>query len=105
MQQEALTVEIKPEDFRDAPTGYTRPKCPLENAIQRMYPNSFVYVGHDRAVIGDLPNQIKYGISLKQWGRESTEWSIGIINDLSRRAKESLEGIPTVSLTLEPFIY
>jgi len=103
MEQQALTVEIKPEDFRDAPHGYSLPRCPLQNALIRMYPDTYIYVGHDTAVIEDLPNQKRYKIDTEKWGSPSGEWPSHTVTEISIKAKESLEGIPTVSLTLEPF--
>lgn len=104
MDRNVIKVDILPEDFRDAPHGYSLPRCPLANALQRMYPNTYIYVDHVKAVIGSLPKQAKYRIDLlDSWGGVKAQWPADKITEISVKAKESLEGIPTVSLTLEPY--
>jgi hypothetical protein len=102
-----LQVTIIPEDFRNAPRGYGAGReeegCVLQQALRRMYPNEYVQVGHDRAFIGKPPNQHVYSINIDEWGGIHAKYDADKINELSERAKISLEEIPTVSLTLPPY--
>lgn len=104
MEQETLKVEIIPEDFRNAPYGYGagagKDGCVLQQALMRMYPDGYVSVGPFNAFVGALPNQKRYEINLKEWGGSKAEFDPDLINELSKKAKNSLEGIPTLSLTL-----
>lgn len=103
MHRNVIEVDILPQDFAKSPLGYSNglgPEegCVLYQALKRIYPNKYVFVSAD---LLNVDKQI-FKIPTRQWGKDSFEFSIGIINELSRQAKKSLEGIPTVSLTLEP---
>ncbi len=105
---EKLEVTVIPEDFAKAPYGYAAGTgdqgCVLQQALRRIYPDQqYIHVGHDRVCIGALLEQRMYSINIDKWGSVIAEFSADRINELSWRAKKSLEGIPTVSLTLEQF--
>ena len=104
MEQETLVVEVLPEDFRSAPNGFVAGRgdkgCVLQQALRRMYPKTYIQVGPFSVKIGEFPNQVSYGINMRDWGGMKSDMQPDIINDLSARAKESLKDIPTVSVTL-----
>jgi len=108
MGSNVLEVEIIPEDFRDAPNGFRagtgKRGCVLQQALMRMFPDTYVQVSSHKLSIGTPPNQRSYNINvIEDWGGMSSRYPADEINRLSRLAKESLEGIPTVSLTLGTF--
>lgn len=103
MDRNVIKVDILPEDFAKAPHGYHNnytEGCVMFHALKRYFPDIHVYVGSQIAQIGID----KYRIP-KAWGFNTypSEFPVKKINELSKQAKESLEGIPTVSLTLEPY--
>jgi hypothetical protein len=108
-----LDVTITPEDFRNAPLGYINAPeggCVLWQALRRLYPKNYVSVGAWFVMIGDD----NYTINRAMWGHHEDDrfapeekhpngFSAEQITKLSNKAKESLEGIPTVTLTLNPY--
>lgn len=104
MDRDVIKVDILPEDFAKAPSGYANGTrvdegCVLHQALQRMYPEKNIHIS---AWALRLDGH-RYDIPFYQWGSKDGNFPIERINQLSRQAKESLEGIPTVSLTLEPY--
>ena len=106
---ETLEISIIPEDFKAAPTGYVHSTneggCVLWQALHRLYPGTILYVGTMFVEIGGET----YTIDNKVWGtysrlQKDAEYSPDEISELSTKAKESLEGIPTVTLKLTPHV-
>lgn len=113
---ENLEVTIIPEDFAKAPYGYHIYKdyeegpfggCVLYWALKRIFPEE------EKISVGATHAYIKgraYAIRRSEWGADvltqeflsPSGFSMQKINELSKKAKESLEGIPTVSLSLTP---
>lgn len=104
MDRNVITIEIIPEDFRAAPEGFQNGHndegCVLHQALKRMFPDEKITVRSFIAIVGEK----NYAIP-DEWGTfdPADPLSPGNITNLSRAAKESLEGIPTVSLTLTPY--
>src|SRR5258706_8458747 len=101
--EDIIKVIIKPEHFRDASAGYAHnwkdgkeTPCVLEVALAEMFPEKALWVGRYKASI----HAQRYNIPLEAWGDESGPYSPRIINKLSEKAKGSLDGIPTVEITL-----
>jgi hypothetical protein len=97
---ETIEVTVIPEDFRGAPMGYKAPYCVLHMTLKRLYPDRAISVGSAHVFIGES----KYNIDLGQWGIGNlidgfSHWTI---NELSEKAKKSLEGIPSKTLYLYP---
>lgn len=101
---EDLKITIIPEDFRNAPRGYENISlfkgCVLWQALKRLYPQEVaIEVGYKKAYIGGKG----YFIPVERtWGLDPSDYPAKLITELSQRAKESLEGIPTVELVLTP---
>lgn len=111
---ETLEVTILPEDFAKAPNGFYShidwqgyfTGCVLYWALKRALPEEIIDVGAHSARVGHR----SYKINRKMWGWDEitqeervSNFSMQKINELSRRAKQSLEGIPTVSLSLASY--
>lgn len=98
---EILEVQITPEDFKES-SGYISPwRCPLAIALQRMFPNKHICVGPSTVDIEDGQATLFYKINMQEWGATISPMNTVEIDRLIRAAKKDLEGIPTVSLTLE----
>lgn len=95
-----LEVTIIPEDFRNAPRGFVGPECVLKVALRRLFPSKSTFVGHSFVNLGGD----RYQIDTAQWGNGNVPdgFSANAINDFSARAKESLEGIPSKTIYLQP---
>jgi hypothetical protein len=99
-----IVVVVKPEHFRDAPNGYHNwdrkgsvCSCVLEVAAMDMFKYAEIETGaHMLRINKDLYNIPCYDM----WGGESSKYPISLINELSDRAKISLDGIPTVEVIL-----
>jgi hypothetical protein len=89
-----LLVDITPQDFREAKYFVSPWFCPLAIALKKLNPNEEISVGPTIADVGLQRYRIR-----SEWGVGS--YSIRWIDDVIKRAKESLDGIPTVSVTLE----
>lgn len=104
---EKLAVTIIPEDFRNAPNGYLAgfglKGCVLQQALMRLYPDQYVQVSSHSLAIGKLPNQKRYRIDTEDWGRGSKPdgFSSYTIDYYSKKAKESLDGIPSKTIYLQ----
>ena len=98
-----LEITITPEDFRDAPWGYSHP-CVLHMALVRKFPGVKVEVGVQYVHIGKEPNQQIYKIDNDHWGDGTVPdgFSYNAINEFSRLAKHNLQGIPSKTLYLQP---
>lgn len=108
--EDTIKVTIKPEHFRDAPYGYNispmfdpethqflgNAQCVLEVSLREVLGEGVISVG--RYAVQTVEDQ--YLIPLKEWGDESGSFSPKIINALSKKAKESLDEIPTIEITL-----
>lgn len=90
-----MKVTITPKDFANAPNGYTGNDCPLAQALRRQGMNN-LRVGA-LWVWDEGEDSPKYDIP-QSWGFFT--YSIEEINELSSKAKISLEDIPTVELEL-----
>jgi hypothetical protein len=101
---EVLEVEIIPEDFRNSPRGYYgKHSCVLWQALHRKFPQEEICVGSSYVRIEGQTERC-YNIDRTQWGYYTrSEFSAERITELSLRAKTSLEGIPSLTLTLTPF--
>lgn len=97
---EQLEVTIIPEDFKNAPRGYVGPECVLKEALRRMFPQKDSFVGFRYM---NLDGQ-RYRIDVGHWGVGNLPdgFSAEAINEYSAQAKESLEGIPSKTLYLQP---
>lgn len=97
---EKLEVTIIPEDFRNAPKGYVGPECVLKEALRRLFPRRTAFVGYAHLNLGGD----KYIIDTGDWGKgdKPDGFSANAINEYSAKAKESLEGIPTKTIYLQP---
>lgn len=95
-----LEITIIPEDFKAAPKGYVGPECVLKEALRRLFPQKNAFVGF-RYV--NLAGE-KYVINTGDWGTGDLPdgFSANAINEYSAKAKESLEGIPSKTLYLQP---
>lgn len=102
-----LEVTVTPEDFRDAPNGYLAgvgaQGCVLQQALRRMFPEEYVVVGHMTATIGKGIDQKVYSINQQDWGKGEIPggFSADAINEYSKRAKISLDDIPSKTLYLQ----
>jgi len=102
--ENTIKVIIKPEHFRDAAGGYgndtnkdgTYSPCVLGQALIEMFPDGNIGRVWTEAV---SINNTKYRIP-SSWGNTGEEFSYEVINDLSRKAKQSLDGIPTTEVIL-----
>lgn len=98
-----LTITILPEDFKNAPAGYGNRApdqgCVLWQALKRLNLGENIGVSTTWADV----DEIRYKLP-EEWGAVHGKYSVMNINQWSYAAKESLEGIPEVTLTLTPLI-
>ena len=108
MKQETLKVKILPKHFAAAPYGYCGDKCPLGQALMEMFPGGNVWVGAFSCGVGKdqflIPirkgSDVNGSLGILLWGGISCKWSMYNITKICDKAKVSLEGIPTKTLTL-----
>jgi hypothetical protein len=93
---DSFDVTITPEDFRDATEYIDSQYCPLSVALKGKFPGSFVSTGPFKSTV----DNVWYAIPEKQWGPVDSPYSGKHIDELIAKAKDSLEDIPTVTLTL-----
>jgi len=88
-----LQVTITPEDFRNATCYSSSQNCPLVQALRRS-----VSTNSSAGPCTAFVNKEVYNIPTDQWGLNG--YDANQIDELIQQAKISLEGIPTVTLTL-----
>lgn len=97
-----LEITILPEDFRAAPKGFQNVEaykgCVLWQALKRLYPEEeIIKVGGCTVTLGEDGYFIPHDTI---WGSGNAEYPAHKINELSLKAKDSLDGIPTVTMEL-----
>ena len=103
---ETIKILITPEDFKNAPNGYIGDECPLaQSLLRRGLITEGDYVMTASKILDRKAHVALLGIVdwEKNWGGDypaAEKNSYAQIQEWSEKAKESLEGIPTVELEL-----
>lgn len=91
-----ILVTIMPKDFKESNKFSCPFECPLAMALKRMFPDEEISVGSSSIHIGS-----KVYVIPSEWGWG--KYSPTVIDNLIKGSRESLDQIPTVSLTLESY--